>query len=175
MNSDSRTEPEPVRVLLADGRILMRRALRHLIEARATFRVVAEAATVDEIVEHTGEGAIDVIAMDSSVPGLDETDTLPWLNGSDAPGTVIIARHHGVADLHRALHFGANGYVTKDDDPGILYLALQAAATERSFLSPRVTRVVLESVATPETEHPARATADMDERSPARTTHDARE
>lgn len=146
MNSDTHIETRPVRVLLADHPVLTRRALRRLIEAGESFRVVAEASTVDEIAEHARRSAVDVIVIDFGMPGIDELETLPWHGRPAAPATVLIAHHQGVTDLERALRIGAYGYVTTNDEPDVLYLALQQAASGRSFLSPHVTRTVLDSL-----------------------------
>lgn len=146
MKSDTQTEPETVRVLVADNQVLARHALRCLIEAGGSFRVVAEAATVGQIAEHARRAAVDVIAVDFGLSGLDELETVPWRGRPDAPAIVVIARHHGSADLDRALQLGADGYVTKNDDPDVLYLALREAVSGRSFLSPRVTGTVLDSL-----------------------------
>lgn len=150
MTPDTHTTTRPVRVLLADYPVLTRHALRHLIEAGESFHVVAEAATMDEITEHARRSTVDVVAIDFDMPGLDELETVPWQGQPDAPATVVIARHQDVGDLNRALQIGANGYVTKNDDADVLYLALREAASGRSFLSPRVTRTVLSALARPD-------------------------
>lgn len=146
MKSDTRTDTKAVRVLLADYPALTRHALRHLIEAGDSFRVIAEAATIDEAAEHARRSTVDVIAIDFGMPGFSDLDTLPWRGRPDAPETVVIARHYGIADLDRALHMGACGYLTKNDDADVLYLALREAVSGRSFLSPHVTRAVLDSL-----------------------------
>ncbi|WP_070987260.1 response regulator [Halofilum ochraceum] len=149
MTSETYTTTRPVRILLADYPVLTRHALRCLIEAGGSFHVVAEAANMDEIADHARRSTVDVVAIDFDMPGLDGLDTVPWHGQPDAPATVVIARHQEVGELDRALQIGANGYVTKNDDADVLYLALREAASGRSFLSPRVTRTVLDALARP--------------------------
>lgn len=134
-------------VVLADGQALVRRALRRLIAAHGSFRVVGEAGTRGEVDEVLGRVAPDVVTIDPAMPGLDGL-ALPLLRAdTDAPAIVAIASGCGSAELRRALRFGVSGYVSKSDGPEVLWLALRAAARGQAFLSPRVTGIVIAAIA----------------------------
>lgn len=136
-----------IRVVLADGQTLVRSALRRLIDAHGSFRVVGEAGTWGELDEVLGRVAPDVVTIDPAMPGLDGLAESLLRTHTSGPPIVAIASGHGPADLRRALRFGVSGYVTRADGPEVLWLALRAAVRGQAFLSPRVTSIVIAAVA----------------------------
>lgn len=136
-----------IRVVLADSQALVRSALRGLIDAHGSFRVVGEAGTWGELDEVLGRVAPDVVTIDPAMPGLDGL-AVPLLRAdTNGPAIVAIASGCGPADLRRALRLGVSGYVTRADGPEILWLALRAAARGQAFLSPRVTGILIAAIA----------------------------
>jgi len=142
---DSRTDP--VRIVMVDNHALVRTGLRRIIEDCWGFRVVGEAGTAAEALALLDGARPELVTVDIGVPDLDGLDLIPMiLRKCPAAGVVVVANHYGPSDLRRALRSGARGYVTKADRTEVLRLALSAAARGESFLSPRITSLVIDEL-----------------------------
>jgi len=135
----------PVRILLADDHSLVRASLRSLLTDNPGIEVVAEASDGRQALELVGQHRPDLVLMDIS---------MPWLNGLEATRQIVKA-HQNVrvivlsmhaSDQHvlRALRAGASGYVLKGSLPRELELAIESVARGEIFLSPAISRHVIE-------------------------------
>ncbi len=68
-------EPKIRRIVLVDDHSLFRSGLRGLLERRGGYRVVGEAGSGEEFLEHLAEWQPDVVFMDFSLPGIDGAAT----------------------------------------------------------------------------------------------------
>jgi DNA-binding NarL/FixJ family response regulator len=134
-----------LKVVLVESRVLVRRALRRLLEDSSGVAVVGEAADGAEALQRVRDEEPDVVVLSVAVPSLDalEATTLIRL---DQPrvGVVMLAESARRHDVHQVLRRGALGYVLKDDDLDELLTAIRAAAEGRRFLSPAVARLVVD-------------------------------
>jgi DNA-binding NarL/FixJ family response regulator len=134
-----------VRVLLAEDHGLVRAGLRALLQKMADVSVVGEAATGREALDLIAQEHPDIVLMDV---------TMPDLNGLEAASrvarqfprvrTIILSMHTAEEYVRHALRSGAAGYVVKDAGPAELEMAIRAVARGETYLSPSVSRVVVE-------------------------------
>lgn len=135
-----------IRVLLADDHALVRAGIRSLLEQAGHVEVVAEASDGHQAVELVRAHHPDVVLMDVS---------MPRLNGLEAARRVI-EEHPDVRVLMlsvdpseeyvwQALHAGASGYLLKDAGVAELELAVLAVARGETYLSPAVSKHVIEA------------------------------
>ncbi len=136
-----------IRILLADDHGIVRNGLRSLIEKQANseMKVIAEAENGRIAVQLASELRPDIIIMDVSMPDL---------NGMEA-SRQILDKHPGIKILGLSMHSnrrfvadmlsaGVCGYMLKESLFDELILAIRTIMTGDTYLSPRITGVVIE-------------------------------
>jgi DNA-binding NarL/FixJ family response regulator len=134
-----------LRILLADDHAVMRTGLRALLERQPNMEVVGEAGTGREAIELAATHEPDVVVMDVGMPilnGIEATKAIVAKRPTTA--VVILSMHADEAYLLRALSAGARGYLLKDSAAPDLIGAIQAVSQNKSFFSPKVSRILAE-------------------------------
>ena len=133
-----------MRVLLADDHTLVRAGIRRLLEACADIEVVAETDNGNDVAELVSLKHPDVVLLDLSMPGKNGLEVAAELHRR-FPGTavVIMSMHADVSYVRTALDHGACGFVVKEAAPAELELALRAACAGQTFLSPKVSSLMV--------------------------------
>jgi DNA-binding NarL/FixJ family response regulator len=134
-----------IRILLADDHGLVRASLRSLIAEFTNIEVVAEASDGFEAIDLVAKHHPAVILMDISMPllnGLEATRRIV----KEHPGThvVVLSQHTDEKWVQQAMRAGASGYLLKTSPPHELRLALEAAAQGQVFLSPAISKQVID-------------------------------
>lgn len=137
-----------IRVVLADDHILVRQGLKSLLE-REKFQVVAEASDGQEIIRLTGELHPDIAVIDISMPTLNGIDAAREL-ARCCPKTkvILLTQHEEEQYVHEALEAGVKGYVLKSQVASDLVHAIQQVSRGGVYLSPGVSRAVVEAYRT---------------------------
>jgi two-component system, NarL family, response regulator NreC len=135
----------PIRILLADDHVVMRRGLRLLIETQAGFSVVAEASDGHEAVEKAQAAAPEVVVLDIAMPNLNGVEAAQRIHEilPDA-AILILSMHADEAYVLRALRAGARGYLLKDSAEGDLIEAIRKVSAGKTFFSPEISRMLAE-------------------------------
>jgi DNA-binding NarL/FixJ family response regulator len=132
-------------VLIADDHRLVRAGLRALIANMADFIPVGEAADGREALSEVAQLNPDVLLLDVAMPGMSGLETLAELHRTKPELRVIILSMSASEEhVAHALRFGARGYLLKDSAPAELELALQAVMTGKTWLSPPVSKPVID-------------------------------
>lgn len=128
-----------MRVLICDDHTLVRAGLRRLVESFAGIEVIAEAATVEEVLLLARRSHPDVVLLDLTLPGRSGFEALAELRQA-CPDTavVIMSMHDDPTHVREALARGAAGFLVKEAAPAELEIALRAAVAGRTYLSPQV-------------------------------------
>src|SRR3954463_4532206 len=134
-----------IRVLLADDHALVRAGIRSLLGAMAEVAVVGEAASGEQALELAVREQPDVVLMDIAMKGITGLEAAALMR-ERAPSVrvVILSMHSGEEYVLQALRAGAAGYLLKDAATGELELALRSVMRGESWLSPAVSRQVVE-------------------------------
>lgn len=134
-----------LRILLADDHIVMRSGLRALLERQPNLEVVGESENGRQTVELASSLKPDVIVMDIGMPilnGIEATKTI--VSEQSTIAVIILSMHADESYVMRALKAGARGYLLKDSAPADLLGAIQAVSQNKSFFSPKVSRILAE-------------------------------
>jgi len=134
-----------LRILLADDHIVMRSGLRALLERQPNLEVVGESENGRETVELAASLGPDVVVMDVGMPilnGIEATKTI--VTQRPATAVVILSMHADESYVMRALKAGARGYLLKDSAASDLISAIHAVSQNKSFFSPKVSRILAE-------------------------------
>lgn len=150
----------PLRLLLVDDDALVRSGLRLMLGGADDLEIVGEAADGSEVPELVGRLGPDVVLMDLRMPevdGLTATERLRAEPG--APEVLVLTTFHADEQVVRALRAGAAGFVLKDTPPARIAEAVRKVAAGEPFLSPVVTRQLIDQVAAGPAPHARRARA----------------
>ena len=109
------TQDERIRLLIADDHLILRMGLESLLNRQRDMKVVAEAASGQEVVEQYKAHQPDVVLMDLRMPGLSGPEAIQAIVSFD-PGAriIILTIHKGDQAVHESLRAGARGYLIKD-------------------------------------------------------------
>jgi len=134
-----------VRVLLADDHTLVRAGIRSLLESIDGVEVVAESGDGREALELIARHRPDVALLDIGMPELNGLEVAKRV-ARESPRTrvVILSMHADPSYVHQALRAGASGYLLKGAAVAELPLALRAVMRGESYLTPKVSKHVVD-------------------------------
>lgn len=134
-----------IRVLLADDHRLVRAGLRALLQSLQGIQVVAEAGNGYEALTLAEQHQPDIVIMDIGMEGLNGLEAAARLaKFTPAPHVIILSMHANEEYVRRALQAGAAGYLLKGAEPAELELALQAVMRGETYLTPAVSKQVVQ-------------------------------
>jgi len=125
-----------VRILVVDDFEPWRRQICSILETRAEFFVVAEAANGSEALQKARELKPDVVLLDIALPNLNGLETAKRIRQTDHSAKIIFVSQNDDADVVRAaLSTGGEGYVSKNDVSRDLLEAVEAVLRGEHFAS----------------------------------------
>jgi len=131
--------------VLADDHHLVRAGLRALLEAQAGVDVVGEAGDGREALDLIERLRPDVALLDITMPGLNGLEVAGRVDKvSPRTRAIILSMHAGEVYVAQALRVGVAGYLLKDAAAAELGLALEAVGRGETYLSPAISRTVVE-------------------------------
>ncbi len=134
-----------IRILLADDHNLMRAGIRSLLEKIVGVVVVGEASDGREAFESVKAHAPNIVLMDIAMAGLNGLEaTARIIKEFPQVRVIILSMHANEEYVVQTLRAGAAGYLLKDAATAELELAIQAVARGDTYLSPAISRRVIE-------------------------------
>jgi len=133
-----------VRLLIADDHQIMREGLRALISKEADLSVVGEADNGKKAVDMARKLGVNIVVMDIAMPDLNGVEATRKIVET-CPGVRVVALsghpdRHFVTEMLRA---GASAYILKHTAYEELIRAIREVMNGRTYLSPEVTRDVV--------------------------------
>ena len=139
---------KPVRVLLSDDHKLVRAGFRAMLDALGGIQVVGETGDGREALELIRKYRPDVALLDITMPSLTGLEVATRVaNEVEGVRIIILSMHTGTEYIARAVRAGVSGYLLKNADPVELELALRAAVNGQMYLSPTVSKQLVEDYA----------------------------
>jgi DNA-binding NarL/FixJ family response regulator len=138
------TLAKPLRVLLADDHALVRAGIRALLNDLDGIEVVAEAGDGREALALLDEHQPDLLLLDVMMPELNGLEVAAR-TARDYPQVkvIVLSVHADEECVRQALQAGAAGYLVKNAGASELELAVRAVARGETYLSPAVSRHVV--------------------------------
>jgi len=139
----------PVRLVLADDHLVLRQALRALLEQRG-LEVVADEADGSAAVAAVQRLAPDVAVLDVAMPVLNGVDAAREI-ARIAPECPVILLS-GVDDtrfVREALKVGVKGFVQKSQGCDELVHAIEEVREGRLYVSPGASQAIVDGMSTP--------------------------
>lgn len=148
------------RVVIADDHSILLAGLRKLVEE--SCEVIEMVENGRALVEAAGKLKPDLILLDIS---------MPLLNGLDAAREIkkfapdckllFLTMHASPTYATEALKAGGNGYLLKQSAASELSMAIEAVLGGQTYLTPAITRPVLDSVLKPDSQALKRSLGDL--------------
>jgi two-component system, NarL family, response regulator NreC len=135
----------PIRLVLADDHTLVRQSLRSFLE-REGIQVVGEASDGRELIDVVARLRPEVAVLDISMPlmnGLEATSEIR--RASSQTKMILLTRHDEDQYVTEALRMGVKGYVLKNQAATDLVQAIYQVCRGGFYLSPGVSRAVIEA------------------------------
>jgi len=136
---------DKTRVLLAEDHTIVRKGLRSLLDKETGIKVVEEAEDGREAILKAEELYPDVVVMDIAMPGLNGLEATRQIKKRFPDIKIIILTMHANEEyILQSLKAGASGYLIKKAAPAELISAINAVHKGNSFLSPSISRTVID-------------------------------
>jgi DNA-binding NarL/FixJ family response regulator len=133
------------RVLLVEDHVVLRQGLKALFADEPDIEIVGEANNGREALRRVQELQPDVVLMDISMPGLNGIEATRQIRHTYPAVKVVILSMHATEEyVFQVLRAGAAGYVLKQADSAEVLLAIRAALSGGSFLSPPISRTIID-------------------------------
>lgn len=133
------------RVLVAEDHVVVRQGLKALLE-RENFEVVGEASDGREATRLACELLPDVAILDLVMPRLNGIDATRAIRGTcPEVRTIALTMHTEDQYVLAALQAGFRGYVLKSQAASHLVRAIQEVCRGEIYLSPAVSKVVVDA------------------------------
>ena len=140
-----------ITVLVADDHAIVKEGLVALLK-EYDFDVVGAVGDGEQLIESARRLAPDVIVTDWSMPGLSGMQALERLKSERISSRIIMLTMHSDGErAAQAMRAGASGFVLKESAGEELVHAIQQAMQGRVYLTPSVTKAVVESMTTSRT------------------------
>ncbi|HEY4022842.1 MAG TPA: response regulator transcription factor [Pseudonocardiaceae bacterium] len=140
---------EQVRVLIVDDDALVRAGLTLMLDGAAGIAVVGQAGDGAEVPAALDAHPVDVVLMDIRMPRVNGVVATHRTRSRPQPPEVIVLTTFDTDDhVLRALRAGASGFLLKDAPPTQIADAIRRVAAGDPILSPRITRRLMDRVAT---------------------------
>ena len=135
-----------LRIIIADDHTLVRAGLSTLMARMSDVEVVGEAANGRDAVKLVRDLEPDIALMDIAMPELNGLEAADRVH-RDHPKTkvIILSMHANEEYVAQALKSGASGYLLKDAATTELEMALKAVAQGQFYLSPSISRQVVDT------------------------------
>ena len=138
------------KIVVADDHQIVREGLVKLLESRADFEVVGQAADGLEAVELVLQTKPDLVLMDILMPKISGIDATRRLQKEGCTAKILVlSMNENRASVEEVLRAGASGYIVKNATSKELLNAIDAVRSGDSYLSPTVTRQVVDAIANP--------------------------
>ena len=143
--------PRKITVLVADDHAIVKEGLVALLREQ-DFDVVGAVGDGEQLIELARRLSPDVIVTDWSMPGLTGMQALERLKSERITSRIIMLTMHSDGErAAQAMRAGASGFVLKESAGEELVHAIQQAMQGRVYLTPAVTKAVVESMTTTRT------------------------
>ena len=141
---------QPIRVLLVDDHVVVRKGLQALFAREPGIEVVGEAEDGEHAVRLVERLRPDVILMDLEMPGIGGIEATGRISATHPEVKIVVLTSHAAEeDVFPALKAGALGYLLKHSAPDDVLRAIRQAHRGETALHPAIARMLLREVQRP--------------------------
>jgi DNA-binding NarL/FixJ family response regulator len=139
---------KPYRIVIADDHLVVREAIRVMLEMEPEFEVVGEASNGMQALELAAQFEPDLVLMDIRMEGMDGVEATRLLRQQHPKMGVLILTGFGDDEvLLNAVEAGAQGFLLKDASADEVKSAILRVVQGESHMTPSLLRKLLDELA----------------------------
>jgi len=139
---------KPYRIVIADDHLVVREAIRVMLEMEPEFEVVGEASNGMQALELAAQFEPDLVLMDIRMEGMDGVEATRLLRHRHPSMGVLILTGFGDDEvLLNAVEAGAQGFLLKDASADEVKSAILRVVQGESHMTPLLLRKLLDELA----------------------------
>jgi two-component system NarL family response regulator len=132
-------ENVPIRILVADDYLVVRKGLVTVINSQPDMVVVAEAMNGRQAVEMFQQHAPDILLIDLRMPLMTGLEAVKTIRQQSADARIIVlTMYDGDEDIYRAFQAGARAYLLKDMVGDEMLTAIREVYAGRRHIPPEI-------------------------------------
>ncbi|MEQ8167265.1 MAG: response regulator transcription factor [Candidatus Eremiobacterota bacterium] len=132
-----------IKILIVDDHPVVRKGLRHIVEETKDIIMADEAETGHEVLKKVKKNKYDVVLLDISLPDMNGLEVLRELKSEHPEINVLILSIYPEEQYAiRALRGGASGYLTKEQMPDELIMAIRTVRQGKKYITPVVAQLL---------------------------------
>src|SRR3989337_3188929 len=138
---------EKVRIVLVEDHTIVRQGIKLLLKLHDNYEVVSEASDVFSPLEKVKAAFPDVVILDISIPKINGIETAKQIR-KISPDTkiIVLTMYESKEFITRMLDIGVSAYLNKESTDTDLVTAIEATLKGQVFLSPSVSKVLVEQL-----------------------------
>ena len=137
-----------VNLLIINGHLLFREALRALFKERSDIRIVGEVCDFGEAMSAACARTVDIVVLDLALPGLHRIDMIRELKAMQpAMKILVLSEQSDLATVASAMAAGANGYLLPDYCLDEMMVAIHHISSGRRYVCPTIAHEMATRVA----------------------------
>jgi len=154
-----------IKILLADDHAIVRHGLAESMMKEEDMEVVGQAKNGLSAIDMVREKTPDVVVMDISMPDINGMDaTREILRDFPKVKVIALSMHSAKKFVREMFKAGASGYLLKDCEFDELANAIRTVMKGKSYISPEITDVVVDSYVRTSTEDKSSVFSDLTKR-----------
>lgn len=139
-----------ISVVIVDDQVMIRMAVKGILESAGDIEVVGEAARAAEAIEVVKRQNPAVVLMDLRMPGMDGVEAIRAIVAEPSLTStriLVLTTFEGDQDVMAALRAGAHGFLGKAAEPTDLIRSVRDMAKGKAMLSQSATQSVIDYIA----------------------------
>jgi len=133
-----------IKIAVADDQTMFRSGLVSLLNDIDNVIVEIEAVDGEDLLEQMKEKKVDIVFLDYRMPNMNGLaaakiirETYPYLH------ILMLSMYHESEFIIKAIENGANGYLTKDDEPDEIKCAIDSVLNTGYYVNDRVSKLLV--------------------------------
>jgi DNA-binding NarL/FixJ family response regulator len=133
-----------IKIGIAEDQEIYRNGLVGLLNNIENFNVIIEAESGQGIIDQIKTNEPDVVLLDFRMEGLNGVDTASRISKLYPEIKILMLSMYDAQEfVIRSIENGANGYLTKDDDPNEIITAIDCVYSTGYYLNERTSKILI--------------------------------
>lgn len=131
----------PIKLVIADDHALLRQGIKNVLSLEPDLDVIGEAGDGEEAISKLESLKPDILLLDVNMPHMNGLEVTKRLKTAKSTVKIIILTIHDDENyVIEVIKSGADGYLLKDIEPGMLVKAIRLVYEGQSFIYPTLAK-----------------------------------
>lgn len=137
----------PIKIVVCDDHTLYRQGIKYILSTKDDVEIIGEAEDGLKLIKLLRHVTPDLVLLDINMPVMDGTAALLEIKKNYPNVKVLIVSMQNTPEMIEIMmHRGADGYLTKNDDPEKIYDAIKVCYQTGRYIDKRTEDVLLANV-----------------------------